>query len=172
MGHAISRPARIIGADHAYQATREPRPHRAALNAGEAATQLRADVRAGRLDAEVCEAVLSAAGHRVRRRREGPAGLSAPEIEVLRLLARGLSNKAIAAQLVISPKTAAKHIAHIYTKIDASSRAAAGLFAMQHVAHCSRDPLGRLRANVPGDEDAGPARSPCASRTRFSANSR
>ena len=132
VGHAISRPARIIGAADAYQAMREPRPHRAALSADEAATQLRADVRAGRLDAEVCEAVLSAAGHRVRRRREGPAGLTAREIEVLQLLARGLSNKAIAAQLVISPKTAGKHIEHIYTKIDASSRAAAGLFAMQH----------------------------------------
>ena len=131
-GHAISRPARIIAAADAYQAMREPRPHRPALSADEAATQLRADVRAGRLDAEVSEAVLSAAGHRVRRRREGPAGLTAREIEVLRLLARGLSNKAIAEQLVISPKTAGKHVEHIYTKIDASSRAAAGLFAMQH----------------------------------------
>jgi DNA-binding NarL/FixJ family response regulator len=33
---------------------------------------------------------------------------------------------------VISPKTAGKHVEHIYTKIDTSSRAAAGLFAMQH----------------------------------------
>ena len=76
--------------------------------------------------------MLSAAGHRVRRRREGPAGLTAREVEVLRLLARGLSNKAIAEQLVISPRTAGKHVEHIYSKIDASSRAAAGLFAMRH----------------------------------------
>ena len=89
-------------------------------------------MRAGRLDAEVSEAVLSAAGHRVRGRREGPAGLTAREIDVLRLLARGLSNKAIAHHLVISPKTAGKHVEHIYSKIDASSRAAAALFAMQH----------------------------------------
>ncbi|MGZ8687377.1 MAG: response regulator transcription factor, partial [Gaiellaceae bacterium] len=53
-------------------------------------------------------------------------------IEVLQLLARGLSNKGIAEQLVISPKTAGKHVEHIYTKIDASKRAAAALFAMQH----------------------------------------
>lgn len=132
MGHAISRSARIIAAADAYQAMREPRPHRPALSAGEAATQLRTEVRAGRLDAEVSEAVLSAAGHRVRRRREGPAGLTARELEVLQLLARGLSNKGIAKQLVISPKTAGKHVEHIYTKIDASSRAAAALFAMQH----------------------------------------
>jgi DNA-binding NarL/FixJ family response regulator len=57
--------------------------------------------------------------------------LTAREIEVLKLLARGLSNKAIAERLVIAPKTAGKHVEHIYTKIGASSRAAAGLFAMQ-----------------------------------------
>ena len=43
---------------------------------------------------------------------------------MLRLLARGLSNKEIAARLVISPKTVGNHIEHIYAKIDASSRAA------------------------------------------------
>jgi HD-GYP domain-containing protein (c-di-GMP phosphodiesterase class II) len=132
VGHAISRPARIIAAADAYQAMREPRPYRPTLSADEAAAQLRADVRAGRLDAEVSEALLSAAGHRMRRRREGLAGLTAREIAVLKLLARGLSNKAIAEQLGISPRTAGKHVEHIYTKIDASSRAAAGLFAMKH----------------------------------------
>ena len=74
---------------------------------------VRADVRAGRLDAEVVEAVLGAAGHRVSRRREGPAGLTPREVEVLILLARGLSNKEIARQLVISPKTAGNHIEHV-----------------------------------------------------------
>ena len=54
------------------------------------------------------------------------------EVEVLRLLAQGLSNKQIAARLVISPKTAGNHVEHIYSKIDASSRATASLFAMQH----------------------------------------
>ncbi len=51
---------------------------------------------------------------------------------MLRLVARGLSNKEIGARLVISPKTAGNHVEHIYTKIDASSRAAASLFAMRH----------------------------------------
>jgi DNA-binding NarL/FixJ family response regulator len=51
---------------------------------------------------------------------------------VLRLLARGLSNKQIAERLVISPKTVANHVEHIYAKIDASTRARASLFAMQH----------------------------------------
>jgi HD-GYP domain-containing protein (c-di-GMP phosphodiesterase class II) len=131
-GAAISRPARILGAADAYQAMREPRPYRPERSADEAAAELRRDVKAGRLDADAVEAVLGAAGHRVSRRREGPAGLTAREVEVLRLLARGLSNKEIAERLVISPKTASNHVEHIYTKIDASTRATASLFAMQH----------------------------------------
>ena len=51
---------------------------------------------------------------------------------MLRLLARGLSNKEIADALVISRKTAGTHIEHIYTKIGASNRARASLFAMKH----------------------------------------
>ena len=51
---------------------------------------------------------------------------------MLRLVARGMSTKEIAARLVISPKTARNHIEHIYGKIGVSNRAGAGLFAMQH----------------------------------------
>jgi HD-GYP domain-containing protein (c-di-GMP phosphodiesterase class II) len=131
-GAVISRPARVLGAADAYQAMREPRPQRPGLSADDAAAQLRAGVRSGGLDAEAVEAVLGAAGHRAARRRQGPAGLTPREVEVLRLLARGLSNKAIAERLVISPKTVAYHAEHIYAKINAPTRAAAGLFAMQH----------------------------------------
>jgi HD-GYP domain-containing protein (c-di-GMP phosphodiesterase class II) len=131
-GAAISVHARILGAADAYQSMREPRPYRAERSDGEAAAELRADVTAGRLDADAVEAVLGAAGHRVSRRRDGPAGLTRREVEVLRLAARGLSNKELAERLVISPKTVANHIEHIYGKIGASSRAAASLFAMQH----------------------------------------
>jgi HD-GYP domain-containing protein (c-di-GMP phosphodiesterase class II) len=131
-GAAISRPARILAAADAYQAMREPRPYRLERSADEAAAELRSGAKAGRLDADAVQAVLGAAGHRVSRRREGPAGLTAREVEVLRLLARGLSNKEIAERLVISPKTTANHIEHIYAKINASTRATASLFAMQH----------------------------------------
>ena len=131
-GPGISREARILAVADAYQAMREPRPHRPALSAEAAAAELRVDIKAGRLDSDAAEAVLGAAGHRVARRREGPAGLTRREVEVLRLVARGLSNKEIAERLVIVPKTVANHVEHIYAKIDASNRAAASLFAMQH----------------------------------------
>jgi len=131
-GGAISRQARVLGAAEAYQSMREPRPHRPALSAQEAAAELRAEVRAGRLDRAAVDAVLEAAGHRLPRRREALAGLTAREVEVLVLLARGLSNKQIAERLVITPKTAGNHVEHIYAKIDASNRAAAAMFAVQH----------------------------------------
>ncbi|MFZ0919894.1 MAG: LuxR C-terminal-related transcriptional regulator, partial [Candidatus Dormiibacterota bacterium] len=97
-------------------------------------------VRAGRLDGDAAHAVLGAAGHRVARRREWPAGLTAREVEVLALAAQGHSNKEIAERLVISPKTAGNHIEHIYIKIGCSSRAEASLYAMQQGL------LGELRA--------------------------
>src|SRR5262249_20865309 len=84
-GAAISRSARLLAAADCYQARREPRPPRLALAADDAAANLRAGVKAGQLDQEAVEAVLRAAGHRVPRRREGPAGLTAREVEVLRL---------------------------------------------------------------------------------------
>ena len=131
-GGAISRPAQVLGAADAYQSMREPRPHRPARPAGEAAAEMQAEARAGRLDRAAVDAVLEAAGHRLPRRREAPSGLTAREIEVLILLARGMSNKQIAERLVITPKTAGKHVEHIYAKTGASNRAAAAMFAVQH----------------------------------------
>jgi DNA-binding CsgD family transcriptional regulator len=131
-GAAISRSARVLGAAEAYQSMREPRPYRPALPAGEAAAELRAGVRAARLDGAAVDAVLEAAGHRLPRRRDSLCGLTAREMEVLVLLARGMSNKQIAQHLVITPKTAGNHVEHVYIKIGAANRAAAALFAVQH----------------------------------------
>ena len=131
-GGAIPMLARVLSAADVYAALREPRPYRLAHSAEEAAAEMRAEVRAGRLDGSAADAVLEAAGHRLPRRREALAGLTAREVEVLVLLARGLSNKQIAERLVITPKTAGNHIEHIYAKIDASSRATAAMFAVQH----------------------------------------
>ena len=131
-GAAVSHPARILGAVDAYQSMRELRPHRPALTAEQAEAELRAEVRSGKLDASAVDGVLAAAGHRIGRRREWPAGLTTREIDVLRLLARGLSSKQIGTELVITPKTARNHIEHIYAKIGASSRVAASLYATEH----------------------------------------
>jgi HD-GYP domain-containing protein (c-di-GMP phosphodiesterase class II) len=139
-GSTIPRAARILAAADAYQAMREPRPHRSVMSAGDAASQLRDEVEAGHLDAQAVDAVLGAAGQRVPARPTGPGGLTTREVEVLRLVARGLSNREIAVQLVISPKTARNHVEHIYTKIDASSRATASLYAMQHGLLYDEDP--------------------------------
>jgi HD-GYP domain-containing protein (c-di-GMP phosphodiesterase class II) len=131
-GDAITPAGRILGAADAYHAMVELRPHRAARSPEEAASALRAEVVAGRLDGDAVDAVLRAAGHQVTRRRVFPAGLTAREVEVLRLVACGFSTKEIADALVISRKTAANHVEHIYAKIDVSNRARAALFAMQH----------------------------------------
>lgn len=131
-GDAISRSGRVLMAADLYRSKLESRPHRPASTVKEAAAHLRAEVRAGRIDGEAAEAVLSATGHRARRRREWPAGLTAREVEILQLVARGLSHREIAEQLVISRKTASNHIEHIYAKTGASNRAMAALFAVKH----------------------------------------
>jgi ATP/maltotriose-dependent transcriptional regulator MalT len=61
-----------------------------------------------------------------------PAGLTEREVEVLRLLAEGRTNKEIAAELYLSAKTVSRHLSNIFTKIGVSSRAAATAFAYQH----------------------------------------
>jgi HD-GYP domain-containing protein (c-di-GMP phosphodiesterase class II) len=148
-GPSLPPLARVLAAADAYHAMTEPRPHRPPHEPDKAAAELRRDVRAGRFDADVAEAVLSAAGHRVSsRRRSAPAGLTPRELEVLVLLARGASNRQIAKALVIAQKTAANHVEHIYAKIDVSTRAAATLYAMRHGLLDTLEPL-KDEANAP-----------------------
>jgi DNA-binding NarL/FixJ family response regulator len=67
-----------------------------------------------------------------RGRGDSEHGLSARELEVLRLLAAGRSNREIAAELVISEHTVARHVQNIFGKLRVSSRAAATAFAFEH----------------------------------------
>lgn len=145
-GAALGLGGRILAAADVYHAMTEPRPHRPELPAERAADELRAEVRAGRLDGEAVNAVLRAAGHRVRRRREFPAGLTPREVEVLTLVARGRSNREVAERLHVTPRTVASHVEHIYAKIDVSNRAAATLFATQHGLLGAYEPQDRGRA--------------------------
>jgi DNA-binding NarL/FixJ family response regulator len=59
-------------------------------------------------------------------------GLTGREVEVLRQIAAGKTNRAIAAELSISEKTVARHISNIFTKLDLSSRSAATAYAYEH----------------------------------------
>ncbi len=131
-GNSLSPTARILAAADTYHAMIEARPHRGALRPDEAAAEVRREVHAGRLDGPSAEAVLAEAGHRVSSaRREVTAGLSRREIEVLRLLARGLSNRDMAEHLTVSQDTVKHHVQHVYNKIGVSTRAGATLFAME-----------------------------------------
>lgn len=131
-GTAIPVTGRILAAACAYQAMIEPRAYRPARTPSSAAAELRQEVRAGRLAAEAVEAVLTAAGQQPSKRVAGPAGLTPREVEVLALIARGVSNKQVAQALGITAKTVGTHIERIYMKIGASTRPTATLFAMQN----------------------------------------
>jgi HD-GYP domain-containing protein (c-di-GMP phosphodiesterase class II) len=140
---AIPMVGRILAAACAFRAMTEPRPHRPALNPKQAAAELRADVRGGRLDGTAVDAVLAAAGQRAGKRRGGPAGLTPRETEVLALIARGASTRQVAQRLGITPKTAETHIERIYAKTGASTRSTATLFAMQHGLLETLEPVAR-----------------------------
>lgn len=127
----LSRPARLLAAADAFQAMTEPRPHRQPMISDEAAEVLAKEAGEGRLDPEMTEAVIEAAGAPIPE-IERPAGLTQREAEVIGLVARGLQTKQVARQLDLSPKTVDTHIQNAYRKIGVSTRAAATLFAMEH----------------------------------------
>ncbi len=125
--------ARLLAVADVYQALTEERPHRAAHSPDQASELIMRQARQGLLDSDSAAHVLAAAGQRQpTRRRELVAGLSERELEVLRLLARGLSMRQIAERLVIAPKTVDNHTQRIYAKINVTTRAGATLFAMEH----------------------------------------
>ena len=60
-----------------------------------------------------------------------PAGLTAREVEILRLVVQGLTDAQVAEQLVISPRTVNWHLTSIYSKLGVSSRSAATRYALE-----------------------------------------
>lgn len=131
---SIPMAARVLAAADAYEGWTQARAHRAALSPSEAADRLAKEAEDGKFDADAVNAVLSAAGHEQTKpvRQGWPADLTDREVDVLRHVARGLSNRDVADRLFISPKTVGRHVEHIYQKIGVSSRAAAALFAVRH----------------------------------------
>lgn len=129
----LDEPARLLAACDVYCALREDRPHRRAFGADEAARILAEEAGRAALDLAAVRHVLDAAGVAPAPRAPGwPSGLSDREVEVLRLVARGGTNKDVARRLGISHRTVQHHVAHIYTKIGVTSRAGAALFAAEH----------------------------------------
>ena len=133
-GAAIPLAARILAVACRYdEIAREggtPTPNRidAALSQMDASTATRFDPDCLRaLHAEV-------RGTRLRKpvRRSHPGGLTDREVEVLRLITRGLTNREMAAELTLSDRTIGRHIENIYNKLGVSSRAASTLFALEH----------------------------------------
>ncbi len=128
---SLTRESRMLAAADVMHALREDRPHRGARDLETAAQMLGDEARGGRLDPDAVAAVIEASGA-PRPRRAWPAELNDRVVDVLRLAARGLSNKEIAQALVVSPRTVQHHLAHVYDKTGRRTRAGTALFAMEH----------------------------------------
>lgn len=132
-GEQLDRRARLLAVADAYHAMGEDRFHRPARTPEAAAAQLLDEADRGRFGRAEVDAVLAVAGQAARPSNVArPAGLTEREVDVLRLIARGRSNKQVAAALGISPKTVGHHVEHLYTKAGVTTRAGATLFAMEH----------------------------------------
>ncbi|MFO0555048.1 MAG: LuxR C-terminal-related transcriptional regulator [Polyangiaceae bacterium] len=128
---ALGKGALILAAADAVSAMGEPRAHRPALSQSRVESELATDVRTGRLDARAVDAVLGVRGAAPVAERPSRA-LSERELEVLRLVARGKTNKEIGLVLGISARTAQVHVAHVYDKLGVESRAGAALYAVEN----------------------------------------
>ncbi|GAB7540040.1 HD domain-containing phosphohydrolase [Burkholderia sp. 3C] len=134
-GVALTLEARVLAAAVAWVAWRSARPWRAALPDDAAAQQMREAVAAGRFDGAVVEALMIDGG--ALKRPASPVGsgaqqavpLSARELDVLRAISRGASNKEAARALTLSPSTVRTHVESVFRKLDCSTRAAATLKA-------------------------------------------
>jgi len=129
---AMGLPHRILAGVEIYRSLVEERSYRPAYSPEQALEIFAKEMKAGRIDPQTGSAVLEAAGFKTAKRGRWPSGLSDREIEVLVPLARGLSNREIAARLGISNRTVQHHVIHIYNKINVSTRAAAALFASEN----------------------------------------
>jgi len=129
----LSKWTRLVAAADVAQALSEARPHRPALPPESAHKTLRGLAQSGALCPRAVESVLaSSGGAGPTVRASFPAGLSEREVDVLRLVARGLTDKDVASKLGISHRTVHHHNNHAYDKIGVSTRAAAALFLVEN----------------------------------------
>lgn len=129
---ALPLEAHVLAASVAWVALCSPRPWRPALPNDAARQLLRDEAASGRLSEDVVGALLDGAVA-VRRAVPGTmqsARLSAREIDVLRIISRGATNKEAARELTMSPSTVRTHIESIFRKLECSTRAAATFKAL------------------------------------------
>lgn len=132
-GDQLSPAARILAAADVFDALRSDRPHRAALDWEGAVGAIGEEVETGHLDPEAVAFVISGAGGEIDAfEPPNPGGLTDRELEVLTLIATGLTNRAAGEALFISTKTVGRHVENIYSKIGVSTRAGAAIYAMEH----------------------------------------
>ena len=138
-GSQIPPGARILAVADRYDELTRGLPGHPPLDVGAALERLYDD--AGKAYAEDCVRALeeelradgTAKGRaRGSRQRQWPGGLTSREVELLRLLAGGLSRREVATQLFLSEHTVRHHLEHIYDKIGVRTRVAATLFAVEH----------------------------------------
>ncbi len=136
-GAQIPPEAQIIAVADRFDELSHDQPDRHALDPDEAVAAMREEVGI-HLAADAFEALVEELeGVRQRPRKRGrklewPAGLTDREVEVLRLVARGLNRREAAKALFVSENTIRSHLEHIYGKIGVPNRAAATLFAIEH----------------------------------------
>jgi HD-GYP domain-containing protein (c-di-GMP phosphodiesterase class II)/DNA-binding CsgD family transcriptional regulator len=118
----------VLAAADAYQALLSDRAHRKARSRVDAGAELRRLVATGALTSEAVDAVL---GAKPRSTLDAPSPLTERELEVLALVAKGLTNKEIGRALDISPKTAGRHLEHVFEKLGVTTRAGATMVALQ-----------------------------------------
>lgn len=129
-GSALSITSQLLATADVYAALLALRPHRAPFTRSGARETLESMAAGGSLDRRAVVAVLAASGHSSRPPPPDPR-LTEREREVLRLIARGLTNKEIAGNLDISTRTVQQHATNIYDKLGFRSRAGAALYASE-----------------------------------------
>jgi DNA-binding CsgD family transcriptional regulator/tetratricopeptide (TPR) repeat protein len=136
---AAERLREAVGDKHSPEvaALREPYVAMARSRLDEIAWQAAWEQGRGMSMEQAIEYVLSAeepssTGHSPPSAHEHPAGLTSREVEVLGLVAEGLTNAQVAQMLFVSPRTVHRHLDSVYHKIGVNSRAAATRFAIEH----------------------------------------
>lgn len=133
-GSTLTTPQRVLATSVAFEALLATRPWRQAHTFDEAVGLIEREAAAGKFDADIVAAVVATSqGQTVRPRASSPgtASLLSPrEIDVLRQISAGLSNKEAARALALSPSTVRTHVESIFRKLDCSTRAAATLKAL------------------------------------------